>query len=382
MKLFSKFLLFAAMAMLVGALALAQGTGAISGKVIDRDGKTPVVGATVRIQSLTTDRGQQVVRETLETKTGRDGGYSMSGVYQGRVRLILIMNGQQVMVMGEKIGDELVVANGLDLRANFDLTKAPALPPAGAAAATPTPANEADRQKLREQLEKEAANEAAMTTAFEAGKKAFGEKNFAEAVTQFKIAAEKGAKVDIVWANLARSQDMAKQYDDAIVSYQRAIELKPTESNYFLNLGVVQFSAGKVDEGTVSLKKAVELNPSNGGLAYYNLGATMVNRGKTKEASDAFKEAIKLDPNYANAYYELAIVYFGSQETIPQAVPLLEQYLKLAPTGPNATGAKALIDAAKATAPTTYQSPEAAAKAKADADKAAAQPKGGKGGKQ
>src|SRR5688572_12663339 len=342
MKLFSKILLFTVMATLAGALVLAQGTGAISGKVVDRDGKTPVVGATVQIDSLMTDRGQQVVRERLTAKTGRDGGYSMSGIYQGRVRLTLVMNGQPVMVMGEKVGDELVVANGLDLRANFDLSKAPAAPPAAAAAAAPAGAvSDADRKKMREEFEKAAADEAAMTTSFEAGKKAFAEKNFTEAVTQFKLAAEKGPKIDIVWANLARSQDMAKQYDDAIVSYQKAIELKPTESNYYLNMGVVQFSAGKVDEGTASIKKSVELNPANAGLAYYNLGATMVNRGKSKEAGDAFKEAIRLDPNYANAYYELAIVYFGSQETIPQAVPLLEQYLKLAPTGPNATGAKA-----------------------------------------
>jgi tetratricopeptide (TPR) repeat protein len=346
MKLFSKILLFPVVAAMTSGLLLAQQTGGVAGRVLDRDGKTPVQGATVQIQSLMTERGQQVVRETLNAKTGRDGGFSITGVYQGRVRLTLIMNGAPVMVLGDAVGDELFVQPGLDTRATFDLSKAPAAPPAAAAAAAP--ANEADREKLREQMRKEAEAEAAMRTAFESAQAAFKEKRYADAVEQFKIAAEKGPKVDIIWANLARAQDMNKQYDDAIASYKKAIEVAPKpESNYYLNLGVVQMSAGKVEDGEVSIKKAVELNPSNAGLAYYNLGATMVNRGKSKEAADAFKEAIKLDPNYANAYYELAVIHFSSVDTIPQAVPLLEQYLKLAPTGPNAEGAKGLIEAAK-----------------------------------
>src|SRR5687767_1212383 len=117
MKLFSKILLFPAVVAMSSALLLAQGTGAVSGRVVDRDGKTPVVGATVQIESLMTERGQQVVRERLTAKTGRDGGFSLSGVYQGRVRLTLIMNNVPVMVLGEAVGDELFVQPGLDLRA-------------------------------------------------------------------------------------------------------------------------------------------------------------------------------------------------------------------------------------------------------------------------
>jgi tetratricopeptide (TPR) repeat protein len=333
MKLVSRILLFAAVATLSGALAYAQGSGSVSGRVLDRDGKTPLAGVQVRIQSLITERGQQLVRETLDTKTGRNGEYSQNGIYQGRVRVSVIQNGMVVMVLGEAIGDERVVSDGLETRINFDLSKAPAAPlTAAAPAAAPAGGvSTADRDKARAEIEKQVRDAQEMEAAFNAGKTAYSEKRFDDAIASFKKAIEKDAKVDIIWANLARSQDAAKQYDDAITSYQTAIGLKP-ESNYYLNMGVVMFSAGKVDEGTAAIKKAVELNPANAGLAYYNLGATLVNRGKTEEAANAFKEAIKLDPNYANAYYELAIVHFGKQETIPQAVPLLEQYLKLAPT--------------------------------------------------
>jgi tetratricopeptide (TPR) repeat protein len=359
MKLVSRIVLCAVMAAVAGALVLAQGQGSISGRVVDRDGKTPVAGITIRVESLITERGQMMVRERLETKTGRNGEYSLSGVYQGRVRLSLIQNGQVLMVLGDAIGDERVVAPGLELRASFDMSKAPAAPVATAAPAAPTSGvSAADRDAARARLEKEMKDQLEMEAAFKAGQTAFTEKRFDDAIASFKKALEKDPKIDVIWANLARSQDSARQYDEAIASYEQAIKIKP-ESNYYLNLGVVQFSAGKVEEGTASLKKSVELNPANAGLAYYNLGATMVNRGKNEEAAAAFKEAIRLDPNYANAYYELAVVNFGKQETIPQAIPLLEQYLKLAPTGPNASAAKALLDAAKATAPTTFTSPDA-----------------------
>jgi hypothetical protein len=62
------------------------------------------------------------------------------------------------------------------------------------------------------------------------------------------------------------------------------------------------------------------------------------------------------------------------------AISTLEKFIAMAPTDPNVEGAKALIEAAKQSAPTTYKSEKAiaeekaaeekAAKAKADAEKA------------
>jgi tetratricopeptide (TPR) repeat protein len=101
----------------------------------------------------------------------------------------------------------------------------------------------------------------------------------------------------------------------------------------------------------------------------------LTNKGKTKEAADAFKKAIELKPDMAQAYYQLGISYFGQQDTIPQAIPVLQKFLELQPTGPDAEAAKQLISAAQASAPTGFKSDKAiaeeqAAKAKADAAKA------------
>jgi len=58
--------------------------------------------------------------------------------------------------------------------------------------------------------------------------------------------------------------------------------------------------------------------------------------------------------NRARAYEEdsclrqLGIAYFGSPNTIPQAVSAFEKFLQLNPSGPDAETAKQLVEAAKA----------------------------------
>lgn len=78
-------------------------------------------------------------------------------------------------------------------------------------------------------------------------------------------------------------------------------------------------------------KKVANLDPSMAGQSYYNLGAILTNRGRSKEAVAAFNKAIEIDPKNAQAYYQLGIAYFGTTETIPQAIAALEKSLQLQP---------------------------------------------------
>ena len=102
---------------------------AVAGEIFSLARKLgPLQGATLWIDSLVTNNGRVQMRERLQTKTGRDGRYSLSGLYVGRVKVTVVLNNQPVMMKGEAIGDELFAASGVDTVANFDLSKAP--PPA------------------------------------------------------------------------------------------------------------------------------------------------------------------------------------------------------------------------------------------------------------
>lgn len=370
MKRLSRILPFALAAVLIAVPFFGQAqNGTITGRVIDRDGKTPLAGAQIMIDQLVTDGGRIRVRETLQTKTGRDGRFTLSGLYIGRVRVSVVQNNQRIMTKGDAIGDELYLATGLDTVANFDLSKAPATPPPTAAAAnTPAaPMSDKERDELRKKIEEDAAKSGIMYKVFEEGKLAYTAKNYDEAILKFKDAISKipvptpAKTADVIWANLAMTYDAKKDYVEAEAAYKKAIEFNATESAYHVNLSLAQIAQGKIEESQASIAKAAELNPANAGMAYYNMGATLINRNKPKDAITFFKKAVELDPLYANAFYQLGLTLIGENENA-EAINNLEKYLALVPTGQDAETAKLLIGELKKTTPTSIQNTPATGK--------------------
>ena len=341
MKLVRKTLPFLVMAMLFAVPAFSQ-TGNISGKVTDTDGK-PVTGATISID-------RQGITQHFETKTDNKGQYIHAGLPTGQYKVTVAKDGKTLMT-----NDNVRVSFGGDSKADFDLKNAKA-----AAAG----ASDEERKKIAEEKAKAEATKAS----FEAARAALTAKNYDEAIRLFKEAAEKDPTQHVIFANLADAYSQSRKYDDAAEAYKKAIELKPDEPAYYNNLGIVYGNAGKIDEATQNLQKAAELNPAGAGQSWYNLGAVLTNKGRTKEAADAFKKAIEVNPQMASAYYQLGISYFGSPNTIPEAIPVLEKFLTMQPTGPDAEAAKQLIEAAKQSAPTGYKSDKAIAEEKAAAE--------------
>ena len=366
MKRLSRILPFLLAAVLVPLPFFGQAqNGTLVGRVLDRDGTTPVQGAIILVDQLITNSGRIQVRERLQTKTGRDGRFSLSGLYIGRVRVTVVQNNQPVMVKGDAIGDELYLATGVDTVANFDLSKAPAAPPPTAAVDnTPQPGNDKEREELRKKLEEQAAKSGVMYKAFEEGKLAYQAKNFDDAVTKFKAAVDAipvpppPNVADVIWANLAMAYDAKKDYAESENAYKKAIEFKGTEPAYWVNLSLAQIGAGKLDESQATIQKAATLNPAAAGMAYYNMGATLVNRNKPKEAVTFFKKSIETDPLYSNAYYQLGITLIGENETA-EAIGYLKKYRELVPTGQDSETAKLLIDELGKTPPTPPQNPPA-----------------------
>jgi tetratricopeptide (TPR) repeat protein len=348
MKFAYKILPFLVMAMLIAIPSFAQ-TGNLHGKVTDNEGK-PLTGATISID-------RQGITQHFEVKTDNKGQYLHAGLPTGQYQVSVMKDGKKLMTMPGN------VRFGGDTAVDFDLK----------AAAAAGVSDEA-RAKAAEEKAKAEATKAA----FEQARTALINKQYDEAIRLFKEAAEKDPTQHVIYANLADAYSQAKKYDDAAAAYQKAIELQPNEAAYYNNLGIVQGNAGKIDDATKALQKAAELNPPGAGQSYYNLGAVLTNKGRTKEASEAFKKAIEFNPQMAQAYYQLGISYFGQPDTIPEAIPVLEKFLSMQPTGPDAEAAKQLIEAAKASAPTGFKSEKAiaeekAAKEKAEKQKAAAE---------
>ena len=337
MKLISKILPFVATLVLCAPSYGQFDDGSMHGKVFDREGK-PLQGAVIQTEHLT-------AHQTGETKTNKNGEFSIAGLYPGQYKITAIVNGRAAMVRGDTTGDAVFVGSGLDVTVNFDLRKAPATPPPTPAPVVSAGSGSKDNDKGKASDKKA---EAEMRASFSAGVAALKANNYEEAIKQFKIAAEKDPSQPGIYQNLGLALANLKKYDESAAAYRKAIELKSDDAGFHAELASALADAGKLDETTAPLQEAAKLNPSVGAQGYYNLGIVLLNRGKSKEAVDAFNKAIALDANYAKPYYQLGIAYFGSPNTIPQAVSSLEKFLQLNPTGPDADTAKQLLEAAKA----------------------------------
>jgi len=317
-----------------------QPQGSLHGKVLDQDGK-PLQGAIARAEELAN-------HYIGESKTNKNGEYSIVGLYQGRYRVMLIVNNKILMTIGEKDSEAIYVVPDRDEAANFDLRKVPA---ANLAAAPTAPPADPNKGKSKADIEADKKKNDEVKSAFGAGVAALKAQNYDEAIKQLQIASEKDATQPAVFGNLGVAYLGAKKYEDAIVALRKSIALNPSDAAVHASLGTALTSTGKFDEAQQEAQEVAKLDPALAGQTYYNLGAMLGNSGKTKESVEFFKKTIEVDPKNADAYYQLGLSYFASADTIPAAIPVLQKYLDLQPNGTNAEAAKQLIATAKASAP-------------------------------
>jgi tetratricopeptide (TPR) repeat protein len=91
-----------------------------------------------------------------------------------------------------------------------------------------------------------------------------------------------------------RGKTLAKQgnYDEAIVEFKRAIELKPDYSNAYVRLGEVYRTQKKYDEAFQAFRSGIEKDPQSS-RGYVRLIKTYRDLGKLTEARDACLSALK-----------------------------------------------------------------------------------------
>ena len=77
--------------------------------------------------------------------------------------------------------------------------------------------------------------------------------------------------------------------------------LKLVES--WFDLGLKQASAGNLNEAVISWEKALEIDP-NLGEAWHNRGSALGRLGDYKEAVESFEQTLKIDPHNAQAWNE------------------------------------------------------------------------------
>jgi tetratricopeptide (TPR) repeat protein len=304
-----KTLTMAAMA-LVAWVMLGSGLAAqstmIRGRVVDTDGK-PVQGATVDIIS------KGGVTRKFQTKTDRRGEF---------VQLLTESGEYQVTITDEKLGSQ---SSGVRVRLGQAAEVNVTLTPGGAAGP-------------------EAAKNAAIKTAFEAGIAASSAGDHDTAIARFTEAAGLMPNCADCFYNIGVSYMQKKDDKQAEEAWKKAIEAKPDYADALNALSTLYNNQKRFDEASAMSAKAASAGGGAGGSAdaIYNQGIILWNQGKIPEAKAKFEEVLKSNPNHADSQFQLGMALLNEGK-LPDAVAAFEAYLKLAPDGQFAAQAKGMV---------------------------------------
>lgn len=100
-----------------------------------------------------------------------------------------------------------------------------------------------------------------------------------------------------------------KDFQGAILQYQKALQLDPRDMNLHKNLAAAYYEAGRLDEAIKKLEHVYFLDPESRSWACSFLGDSYLQRGEAKRAADYFLETIRLGYKEAYNYLKLGNAY-------------------------------------------------------------------------
>jgi tetratricopeptide (TPR) repeat protein len=125
-----------------------------------------------------------------------------------------------------------------------------------------------------------------------------------------------------------------KKFDEAMDSFQKAIELNPKYAPAYSGLGDVARAQGKYDEAMKYYQKAIELNPKDF-MLFMKLGSISGSQKKPDEAARWYQRAIDLEPKFVPAYRSLGDVFY-EQKRYDEAMRSYQKAMELDPKDPQA----------------------------------------------
>ncbi len=120
-----------------------------------------------------------------------------------------------------------------------------------------------------------------------------------------------------------------EKLDEALASYDKAIQLNPDYTFTYINRGYVHSRQGKLDEAIADYDKAIQLNP-NMAVVYINRGAARDKQIKLDEAIADYDKAIQLDPGFIASYINRGVAH-KAQGKLDEAIADYDRVIQLDP---------------------------------------------------
>jgi len=119
------------------------------------------------------------------------------------------------------------------------------------------------------------------------------------------------------------------QPEEALVHFQKALELKPDAPDFRNNVGAALFKAGRLEEAIVHYRESIRMDPKSY-VAHYNLANVLSLMGRFDEAIPEFRTAVSFKSDLAEAYSNLGFSLLQKNE-IDDAISNFGTALKISP---------------------------------------------------
>src|SRR6266487_3666876 len=179
--------------------------------------------------------------------------------------------------------------------------------------------------------------------AFRQGLQQLNNKNYVEAINQFKLAQSLGKPVYDVLYNLGRTYrqygQSVKDQDKKLFTenmtlaaehFEQATKIKPDALDACFQLGMCYHDLGLYPQSTVVFKKALQLAPRDPAI-YYQLGTVAMAQSYKREAEVYFLEGLKINPDHALILTALGRLYIEMNQ-VSSAIKILRQVTQADPT--------------------------------------------------
>ena len=137
-----------------------------------------------------------------------------------------------------------------------------------------------------------------------------------------------------IQTNIGRAYRNAREFDKAVIHFQRAMALRPDFSEAQNNLGTVFASMGRWEQAVPLFEKAAgNFEYESRHVAYENLGTVYFFQEKYDTAIMYYKKALGLEPRYSPAYEKMGQVYERTKNW-KGAIAAYDRAAKLSPNDP------------------------------------------------
>jgi len=155
-----------------------------------------------------------------------------------------------------------------------------------------------------------------------------GQRKYEEAVISYRKALALQPNMPDLHFNLGIALANLGRLEEAVTSYRKALSMQPRFFEALGNLGTVLQKQGKLEEAIATYRKALAINPD--ALGHFNLATALRDQGKLEEAIATYRKALSINPNYADAHNNLGET-LRDQGNMDAAISSYQQALALNP---------------------------------------------------